>query len=77
MCKIEVKNKFELDDVLDFLNPTESWQEEVKSIKRITNINRANDTEIDKINIKDENLVNESVAHPGSFDVWINCSKNP
>lgn len=77
MCKIEVKNKFELDDTLDFLSPTDAWQEEVKSIKRITNINRANDTEISKIDVKDENLVNEQVAHPGSFDVWINCSKNP
>lgn len=77
MCKIEVKNKFQIWDTLDFLNPDESWLEEVKSIKRITNINRADGSDITKINIQDENLVDEQIAHPWSFDVWINCSKNP
>lgn len=77
LCKIEVKNKFEIWDKIEFLSPTNFWEEDVKTIKRITNINRADWSDISMITIKDENLVDEQIAHPGSFDVWVNCEKNP
>lgn len=77
LAKIEVKNRFEIWDKLEFINPGENWIEEIKTIKKITNINRASWEDISKITIKDETTVDEQVAHPGSFDVWINCMKNP
>ncbi len=73
LAKIEVKNAFEVWDVIKIVTPDEIWEEKVEKIYKITWTNRSNKN---KENVEGK-LEEVEKAHGWSFDVWINMQKNP
>ncbi len=78
LARIEVKNRFNIWDELEFINPKNKWKEKVEKIFRITNVNHSTWKEL-FINNKFEEkyTTNEESAHGWWYEVWINCEKNP
>nr|MDD3719835.1 U32 family peptidase C-terminal domain-containing protein [Candidatus Gracilibacteria bacterium] len=78
LARIEVKNRFNLNDEIEFINPKKRWKEKVEKIYKITNVNHSTGKEL-FINDKyeEEYTSSEETAHGGGYEVWINCKENP
>ncbi|NDK07894.1 U32 family peptidase [Candidatus Gracilibacteria bacterium] len=78
LARIEVKNIFNLGDEIEFFNPKEIWLEKVEKIYKIDTINHSTGKNLEigsSFNMK--YVTEESSAHGGGYEVWLNCKKNP
>jgi U32 family peptidase len=78
LARIEVKNRFEKGDEIEFLTPEKIWTMKVKEIFKINNVNHSVEKTW-KTTDKFVEAVAEKVdtAHGGSYEIWINSPFNP
>lgn len=78
LARIEVKNRFDKWDEIEFLTPNWSFIERNTVIYKINIINHSSWKNIKLWEKFDKKLViEENSAHWWWYEVWINCSKNP
>lgn len=78
LARIEVKNKFDKWDKIEFLSPNWNFTEKVNDIYKIDIINHSTWKKIKLWENFDKKIVSEEKsAHWWGYEVWINCSKNP
>ncbi|MDD3303084.1 MAG: U32 family peptidase C-terminal domain-containing protein [Candidatus Gracilibacteria bacterium] len=76
LARIEVKNKFNINDEIEFLSPDGIYIEKINKIFKIENVNHSIGKKIKEINNFDKNNTTEEIsAHGGGYEVWINCEK--
>lgn len=78
LARIEVKNRFDVWDIIEFMNPNDIWEEKIEKIYKIDSINhslwKANKAgkEFNK-----KYVIEEQSAHGWWYEVWINSIKDP
>jgi len=77
LARIEVKNKFELWDIIEVVTPNGTFETKVTTIKKITTANNSTSRAWFRPDIYDERLSEDTTsAHGGGYEVWINMDKD-
>lgn len=78
MCRVEVKNKFDIHDEIEFFNPDGSVLQKVSSLYKIL---KSNHSTWKEVKIQEKFMVEQcekiDSAHGGGYEVWLNCETNP
>ncbi len=78
LARIEVKNRFDLWDEIEFINPKWMRIEKAEKIYRINNINHSTWKELFVNEVfEKEHITSEDSAHWWGYEAWINCQENP
>ncbi len=79
LCRVEVKNKFEVGDEIEIVNPDGVKKAKVEKIYR-TKINhgveKAGTTFTDEVKFEKDIAEDVQSAHGGGYEVWINMEKD-
>lgn len=75
---MEVKNRFDIGDEIEFFSPTGTKLQKVTDIYKIMCSNHSVWKEVKTQEMFDSTQCErEETAHGGGFEVWINCEYNP
>ena len=80
MARVEVKNRFDLGQEIEFISPTKRWIEESKEIYKILHTNHSRkwgEDFLPSVKFGDDHVEQVEAAHGGSYEVWINAQENP
>ena len=80
MARVEVKNRFDLGQEIEFISPTKRWIEESKAIYKILHTNhsrKGGEDFLPSAKFGDDHVESVEAAHGGSYEVWINAQENP
>lgn len=78
LARIEVKNKFDIGEEIEFMSPEGSFYETPTEIYKITNVNHGvKSTGKTTENFVEANVEKVTSAHGGWYEVWIHAAKNP
>lgn len=81
MARIEVKNRFDIGEEIEFISPTKRWEEASKEIYKILHTNHSREWNkediIKSLNFEEDYKEKVEAAHGGSYEVWINAKENP
>lgn len=77
LARIEVKNRFNLNDAIEIVTPEWTYKSEVKTIKKIMTANNSTGREGFRPDEYDERLSEDAEsAHGWGYEVWINMEKD-
>ncbi len=80
LVRVEVKNRFEVWNEVEIVTPDGIIKEKVEKIYK-TRLNHSLEkkkTDFEKKYVFDKEIAEDvDVAHGGSYEVWVNCERNP
>lgn len=78
MVRLEVKNRFDVGEEIEFFTPTGCISQKAETIYKILRSNHSIDKEITiQESFNESQCEKVDAAHGGSFEAWVNCEKNP
>lgn len=77
LARIEVKNRFDLGDMIEIVTPEGTFKSKVETIKKITSANNSTGRPWFRPDVYDAHLSEDATsAHGWGYEVWINMEKD-